>query len=160
VRAIRVADSFAAIYEKTVVSPTGLPGDTADLFAHGYDGGLTLANESRSVAPGTVFQVPLTIENRSQAVWSSNSQFPIYASYHLYRRIDDHDELVTFDNRRTALPESIGLGERITMRIDVAAPARLGSYVAEIDLVQEGVSWFVLKGMRTRSLTFRVVGSA
>ena len=98
----------------------------------------------------------IALENRGNAVWSSVSQFPVYASYHLSRRGADGDVLQAFDNARTCLPWEIGPGQRVTLSVELTAPSEPGEYVAEIDLVHEFVTWFAAKGFERRAVTFRV----
>ena len=140
-RVIRVSDSFGAVYEKA----DGAPGD---LFARFYDGRLSVLDAPSEVAPASVFEVTVAIENRGNAVWTSVSQFPVYASYHLQ----------SYDNPRTPLPSAIGPGQRVTMAVHVTAPREPGDYVVEIDLVHEFVAWFASKGLESRAVPFRVSG--
>lgn len=150
VRTLRVSDSFSAVYEK-------VSGGRGDLFAHFYDGDLSLAGAvPASVRPGTVFEVPIALENRGNAVWCSASQFPVYASYHLSRDSAAGQALVAFDNPRTPLPRECGSGEHLTMRLEVMSPLEPGDYVAEIDLVHEYVSWFAPRGLTSRAVRFTV----
>lgn len=150
-RVLRVSDSFAAIYEKA-------EGADRDPFARFYDGLLSLLDAPSVVSPGSVFRVALALENRGNAVWTSVSQFPVYASYHLSRRGAGGDVLQSYDNARTPLPSEIGPGERLTMAVEVTAPREPGEYIAEIDLVHEFVAWFASKGMGRHCVSFRVSG--
>ena len=145
----RVSDSFAAVYEKA-------PGGDRDLFAGFYAGRLDVLEAPGAVAPGATFGVTIAIENHSNAVWTTVSQFPVRASYHLSRRRGTGDELLTFDNVRTRLPSEIAPGQRMTMTLDVVAPIETGEYVADIDLVQEFVAWFATKGLDRHTVSFRV----
>ena len=146
---MRVSDSFNAIYEKA-------DGAECDLFARFYDGRLSVLDAPSEVAPASVFGVAIALENRGNAVWSSVSQFPVYASYHLSRRGADGDVLQSFDNVRTCLPSEIGPGQRVTLSVELTAPSEPGEYVAEIDLVHEFVTWFAAKGFERRAVTFQV----
>lgn len=152
-RALRVSDSFAAVYEKGIAAER-------DPFARFYGGQLTVVDAPSDVAPGAVFRVEIALENRGNAVWTSVSQFPVYASYHLSRHTAAGDVLASFDNIRTRLPFEVEPGQRVTLAVDVAAPGEPGEYVAEVDLVHEYVSWFAAKGLGRRSVRFRVAAGA
>jgi SAM-dependent methyltransferase len=148
-RVLRVSDSFSAVYEKA-------DGADRDLFARFYDGRLTVLDAPSVVAPESVFRVAITLENRSNAVWSSVSHFPVLASYHLSRRTAGGDLLQSFDNARTRLPLDLGPGQHATLAVEVKAPSEPGEYVAEIDLVHESVAWFASKGLGSQRVPFRV----
>jgi hypothetical protein len=63
--------------------------------------------------------------------------------------LDGAGNVVSNDDGRTALAQDLRSGETLTMRLVVNAPAQPGEYVLEVDVVQEGVSWFGLKGSTT-----------
>ena len=139
-RVLRVSDSFCAVYEKA-------DGADRDLFAHFYEGRLAIVDAPTAVTPASVFRVTISLENLGNAVWTSVSQFPVYASYHLSRRTDGGDVLESFDNPRTRLPCEIEPGHRATMAVEITAPHKPGEYAVEIDLVHEYVSWFAPKAL-------------
>jgi SAM-dependent methyltransferase len=149
-KVLRVSDSFSAVYEKA-------DGANRDLFARFYDGRLSVLDAPSDVAPASVFRVTIALENRSNAVWSPVSHFPVQASYHLSRRTSGEDVLQSFDNARTPLASELGPGQQATMAVEVTAPSEPGEYVAEIDLVHESVTWFASKGLEgSRAVRFRV----
>ncbi len=148
-RTLRVSDSFSAVYEKA-------DGADRDLFARFYDGRLRVLDAPRDVAPGSVFRVAIAVENRGNAVWTSVSQFPVHASYHLSRRGAGGDVPQSFDNVRTPLPSEIPPGQDATLSVNVTAPSEPGEYIAEIDLVHEFVTWFASKGLGSQPVPFRV----
>ena len=151
VRALRVADSFAAVYEKA-------PGGGSDLFEGFYRGTAALAEGSlRQISRGETLEVRLILENRGDAVWSSSSQFPVLTSYHLHRRTGSNTVPVTFDNPRTRLPHEVQPGEGADVSVQLHAPLEPGHYIVELDLVHEYVAWFSSKGMRLPTLDVRVV---
>ena len=148
-RTTRVGESFAAIYEKAY-------GGDPDVFAGFYEGRLTVVDAPGEVDAGSIFPVTISVENRGNAVWTSVSQFPVHASFHLSRRNGDSDVLQSFDNARTPLPSEIGPGQRATIAVTVTAAWEPGEYVAEIDLVHESVRWFASKGLGYHPVRFRV----
>jgi SAM-dependent methyltransferase len=153
VQTLRVCESFCAVYRKRVETrgapaPTGIAG----LFEGAYRGRLTVGGESvRQVRSGTPWSIPVTIENSSYAVWCSHSQFPVHASYHLYRRTGAGDELVSYDNLRTPLPGAIDPGGRTEVSLAGTAILEPGTYVVAIDLVHEYITWFAPKGFEART---------
>ena len=150
-RVFRVADSFTAVYEKG-------PGGSADLFERFYQGTATLLSApAESITSGGTLEARLELENRGNAVWTSSSQFPVRASYHLTRRNGAETTMIAFDNRRTQLQHEIGPGERATVAVHIQAPMEPGEYVAQLDVVQEYVAWFGGKGLACPLVRFVVV---
>jgi SAM-dependent methyltransferase len=149
-RVFRIADSFAAVYEKSA-------GGSLDLLERFYAGHLSVAEGIPCIArPGETLEMPLVVRNNGNAVWCSSSQFPVLASYHLHRRRERAATLLAFDNPRTPLPAELEPGQQLTMLLRVAAPHEPGEYVAEIDLVHEYISWFAQKGMSGPTVEFAV----
>jgi hypothetical protein len=111
------------------------------------------------VTTGATWTVPLTIENRSHVVWCSASHFMIRASYHLYRRVDGRDELVSFNNVRTPLPHPLAPGQHVTIALEIAAIGEPGDYVADVEMVHEIVIWFADRGFLGFRLPFTVLAA-
>jgi SAM-dependent methyltransferase len=159
VQVLRVSDSFAAVYRKA--DHARRRGEAAglreDLFAGFYRGRLAIAGDTPPrVAPGGLLDIPVLLENRGNATWCSKSQFPVAASYHLYRVEPSGTSLLSFDNPRTPLPAALDPGQDAAVVLRVDAPERPGDYAAEIDLVHEYVSWFAEKGLPSATVRFRV----
>jgi SAM-dependent methyltransferase len=161
VQVIRVCDSFSAGYRKPdpVAHRTATRDAHADVFAGFYRGRLSLAGDPpKRGEPFQVFELLVLVENRSNAVWCSTSQFPVYASHHMYRLDGGTRTTVSFDNARSPLPAELGPGENTTAIVHITAPGEPGNYAAEIDLVHEYVSWFAEKGMVPITVPFSVTG--
>jgi hypothetical protein len=60
--------------------------------------------------------------------------------------LSENNVAVVNDDGRSGLLYDLNPGEEIEIPLTVTAPERPGTYVLEIDMVQEGVSWFALKG--------------
>jgi SAM-dependent methyltransferase len=149
VRIHRICDSFAAVYEKVDAADP-------DLFSGFYDGTLSAVAatdwEAGSSDPAALIQV----RNAGTGAWCEQSVFPVRASYHLYRMDAGARVPVSFDNARTVLPSAIEPGGQLTVTLQISKPAQPGQYVAEVDLVHEGVRWFSERGLRPLVLTFSV----
>lgn len=152
VQALRVCESFCAVYRKRGdVSGAPAPTGIAGLFEGAYRGRLEVGDEPvAEVRSGAPWSIPMTIENDSHAAWCSHSQFPVHASYHLYRRSGKGDALVAYDNVRTPLPGVINPGARTHLSLAGAPIAEPGTYVVDIDLVHEYITWFAPQGFETQ----------
>ena len=60
------------------------------------------------------------------------------------------------DDGRAPLASDLRPGESREMELTVNAPKEPGEYTLEVDGLQEGVSWFALKGSKTARARVRV----
>jgi hypothetical protein len=63
--------------------------------------------------------------------------------------LDAAGKVLINDDGRSALLQNLAPGETTELSLTVNAPAGPGRYLLEIDMLQEGVSWFGLAGSRT-----------
>ena len=91
----------------------------------------------------------LTLVNRTKSNWSSRGKYPVYLSYHL---LDEHQNLVQFDNERFPLPSKIRPGTQTNLTIRLRHPLEAGTYFLEFDLVKEGAFWFQEKGYSSQKI--------
>jgi SAM-dependent methyltransferase len=154
IRVHRASDSFAAVYQKAGVDRAGDP----DLFDGFYTGELSVATPAVDGSGGTL-TVGITIRNHGNGVWCERSLFPVRASYHLYRIEGGGKTLTSFDNLRTPLGFEVGPGGELTIPLQIARPGEPGAYVAEVDLVHEGMRWFSERGVGVVPIAFTVTAT-
>lgn len=70
--------------------------------------------------------------------------------------LDENGKTVANDDGRAALLKKLDPGDSVTMNLVVNAPRNPGNYILELDMLQEGVSWFGLEGSATVRLPVRV----
>jgi hypothetical protein len=70
--------------------------------------------------------------------------------------LDAEGRTVTNDDGRGTLPRDLQPGEETDITFQVNAPTRPGDYLLELDMLQEGVSWFALKGSPTLRVPLKV----
>jgi hypothetical protein len=63
--------------------------------------------------------------------------------------LDPSGKTVINDDGRSALLRNLDPGETVEVLLTINAPASPGLYVLEIDMLQEGVTWFGLAGSKT-----------
>jgi hypothetical protein len=111
---------------------------------------------ARAAAKARV-DVRVAVRNAGGAVWLARerglSPLQLSAANHW---LDPSGRPVTNDDGRGALPHDLRPGEEAEITFAVNAPRRPGVYLLEIDMLQEGVSWFALKGSGTLRVPVKV----
>jgi 4-amino-4-deoxy-L-arabinose transferase-like glycosyltransferase len=109
------------------------------------------------VAAKARVKLRVAVRNAGGAVWLARerglSPLQLSAANHW---LDPSGHVVTNDDGRGALPRDLRPGEEAEINFAVNAPHRPGDYLLEIDMLQEGVSWFALKGSRTLRVPVKV----
>lgn len=112
----------------------------------------------RDVAAGSAFAVTLRVRNTSDHTWSQPHVGPLAVGNHW---LDATGELMLIqDDGRAPLLQTVPPGLEWPVLLTLRAPADAGTYVGEIDLVHEGVTWFGHKGSPTLRFTMRVTHDA
>lgn len=101
--------------------------------------------------------VSVRVKNTSALPWlgreRSGEEYQISLGNHW---IDPNGQIIANDDGRSPLLKDLGPGEEVELSLTINTPRRAGDYILEIDMVQEGVSWFGLKGSPTQRLRVRV----
>ncbi|MPZ76362.1 MAG: hypothetical protein GEU77_07540 [Deltaproteobacteria bacterium] len=107
---------------------------------------------------GTQVTVDVSLRNTSTSTWpskpDSSNRNAVHLSYHWATEKGDR---VIYDGVRTVLPQDVRSGDSVALKTTVRAPERIGRYILEMTLVQEGVAWFPDKGGEKISVPVRVV---
>jgi len=115
------------------------------------------ARESWTVEPGAMFTVPVKVTNTSPVAWKPA---PI-SGISLVNRWNNTRKkiLVTLDGRAKL---ATGLKPNATVELDLiaTAPEKPGRYFMELDLADEGITWFNKKGSASTLLNVNVVASS
>jgi hypothetical protein len=93
------------------------------------------------VAP-LVGQVKLS--NSSSFAWTTSGSAAVRLAYHW---LDVTGSVIAWDGQRTPLPADVPIGGTVILPVAISTPAKPGTYVLQIDLVREGVSWFSAAGV-------------
>ena len=113
------------------------------------------------LAVGEVILVPITLRNAGSLTWTWGGGNPVRLGYRYYR----NRRLLTQPPERelrTDIPEDVLPGQTVVVEARIALPVEPGNYTLELDLVQEGVSWFKDEGspVLTRWLTVEAPSAA
>ena len=113
-----------------------------------YSGTVALEGRAPSAAaPGEEIPVSILVRNTSTRTWSQPGAGPMAAGNHWLDATGAR--MLHQDDARAPLPQMLRAGEECLLVLRMRAPGEPGRYVAEIDLVHEGVTWFEYKGSST-----------
>ena len=101
--------------------------------------------------------VRVAVRNEGNVVWiaSERGTSPLQLSLGNHW-LDAAGNAVVNDDGRSLLARDLRPGEEVEITLVVTAPSRAGDYLLELDMLQEGVSWFGSKGSKTLRLPVRV----
>jgi hypothetical protein len=107
--------------------------------------------------PGATSGLGVRVTNLAGARWPcAGTRNPIQLGNHWLSR---DGKLVTNDDGRAGMPGLVEPGDAGVFNIEVTAPTRPGSYILELDMVEEGVTWFAGQGSQCLRLPVKVSGS-
>ena len=119
---------------------------------------ISVPGVAATVPKGEQLQLSVFIKNAGDTLWPgcerSAGKFQINLGSHW---LNANGQVASQEEGRSPIPADLAPGQEITLSFAVAAPAEPGLYVLEFDMVQEGVSWFGLKGSRTCRARITVV---
>ena len=141
----------------TVCATEGPPRQPSQLADEDFRAELRAVEVPARVAAKARVEVRVAVRNAGGAVWLARerglSPLQLSAANHW---LDPSGSVVMNDDGRGALPRDLRPGDEADITFAVNAPRRPGDYLLEIDMLQEGVSWFALKGSRTLRVPVRV----
>lgn len=108
---------------------------------------------------GAYASIVVRVTNRGDVTWPHD----IPAGRHIClgnHWLRDDGSRVVDDDARTFLPRPVAPGDTVDLPLRVQAPETPGRYLLEVDLVQEHVSWFALKGSATARVPVAVTGAS
>ncbi len=99
----------------------------------------------------------VVVRNTSNATWLARERgsapFQISLGNHW---LDSAGREAVHDDGRASVPRDVRPGEEVEVKLVVNAPKHPGVYVLELDMLQEGVSWFAHRGSPTVRLPVTV----
>ncbi len=107
-----------------------------------------IAPTAQAVRSEALFTTAVTLRNTGTVTWRRSGEQPTRLAHHWYRTDSDR-ALLTFEGRRTELPEDVPPGGVVHVAALAQAPVAGGTYRLAWDLVQEDVAWFSEKGNPT-----------
>jgi 4-amino-4-deoxy-L-arabinose transferase-like glycosyltransferase len=111
---------------------------------------ISVANPPARLRMGQQTTIEVSVKNPSKAVWlvpeRNRAPFQVHVGNHW---LDTNGKMIINDDGRAYLPRDLPPAESADVPLIINAPSRAGEYLLEIDMLQEGVSWFGLKGSQT-----------
>ncbi|MBZ5501173.1 MAG: class I SAM-dependent methyltransferase [Acidobacteriia bacterium] len=116
----------------------------------GFRASIEIDNMPATLEAGSPHDLQVRVTNSSPVAWprgqhSSGRDVIVLGNHWLLA----DGKPFTPDDGRTALTDGLRPSETAYVPLRVIAPTAPGSYLLELDMVQEGVSWFAPKGSRT-----------
>jgi hypothetical protein len=90
-----------------------------------------------AAAAGSAITIPVAIMNTGSLTWDPAQKFAL--AYHVSTAAGS---VLVWNGTRTQLAGPVAPGQTVLVNAQVQAPAQPGVYGIQIDLVQEGVTWF------------------
>lgn len=107
-------------------------------------------NPPETMSAGQQATVQVKVKNNSDVSWpavgDADGRYQVKLGNHW---LDQNSKPVVVDDGRTPLPADLKPGAEIELPLTVTAPTKPGSYILQIDVVQENVAWSGDKGNTT-----------
>jgi hypothetical protein len=117
--------------------------ETAPLADEAFNAGLSAADVPPMMRAGEEATVRVTVKNLSEYVWPARGRKDLtYTLKVADSWLDGDGALVNNLDGRNNLPRDLWPGEEAVATLKIKAPDRPGDYILEIDMVQEGVTFF------------------
>jgi hypothetical protein len=129
----------------------------------GFKAEISIAEPPKQLRAGQVEVLNIKIKNTSNVVWwqrggetndRSDNIFYIAAGN---RWLDKDGKLTSEPEGHNGIPRDLKPGEEAEMALQITAPKTPGEWTLDLDMVQEGVSWFSDKGSPTTKVKVTVV---
>ena len=129
----------------------------------GFKAEISLTEAPERLRTGQVAIINIKVKNNSDVIWwqrggettdQTGNKFYIAAG----NRWRDKDGNMTSEiEGHNGIPKDLKPGEETEMTLQITAPKEPGEWFMELDMVQEGVSWFSDKGSPATKVKVQVV---
>lgn len=128
--------------------PSGLSYEA--LPRSGFRAHVSVPRPPETAQPGSQMTLQVTVRNISGVTWPAADQIKLGNHWLADKRI------VVRDDGRVSLPKDLPPTHDVVLPLVVQVPAEPGSYILELDMVQEMVTWFKDRGSKTTKLRIEV----
>jgi 4-amino-4-deoxy-L-arabinose transferase-like glycosyltransferase len=107
---------------------------------------------------GQKLSIRVSVKNLSDVTWFARERgaapFQLNVGNHW---LDQSGRELMHDDGRAPLPRNLAPGETLELELFVNAPRVAGTYILELDMLQEGVAWFATQGSNPVRMPIRIV---
>ena len=148
---------LAAANPYTLAIAREAPRTRAPLPPEAFRAELSILSAPRNFPAKERAPLRVRVKNLSPVVWLARERgggpYQVSLGNHW---LDRNGKTLINDDGRSALLRDLKPGESMELLLAVNSPAQPGDYVLEIDMLQEGVTWFGLVGSATVRVPVRV----
>jgi 4-amino-4-deoxy-L-arabinose transferase-like glycosyltransferase len=116
----------------------------------GFRADIKLLIQPNELIAGQTAMLLVRVKNTSDTTWlaceRSRGLYQVSLGNHW---LNPSGTIITNDDGRTALFVDLKPGEETDLSLTINPPGRRGEYFLEVDMLQEGVSWFALRGSQS-----------
>jgi hypothetical protein len=129
----------------------------------GFKAEISLPDPPERLRTGQVAVINIKVKNTSDVIWfqrggettdRTDNKFYIAAGN---RWLDKDGKLTSETEGHNGIPKDLKPGEETEITLQITAPKAPGEWVMELDMVQEGVTWFRDKGSQTTKVKLQIV---
>ncbi len=107
--------------------------------------------------PNQTLVLTAVVKNNSPEHWPSQRMAQAVHALKLANHwLDRHGNVVSLDDGRTLIEQDVPPGGSVSVPLTINTPPQAGSYILELDLVQELIAWFGNKGSPTLRIPVQV----
>jgi 4-amino-4-deoxy-L-arabinose transferase-like glycosyltransferase len=118
-------------------------------------------NIPRSLKAGEAATIRVAVRNGGDVTWYAGERPSVPLQVRLGNHwLDQNLNTLVNDDGRSALLRDLAPGQETEIDLTINPPINSGKYILEIDLLQEGVSWFGLRGSKTLQLPITIGAEA
>ncbi len=144
-----LAPGGAAVFDMTAAMRT------VNLPAGSHRASIAAVEPRDSFSAGQSAILTFTVTNASDLTWPAGSLTRLGNHW----RTPEGESVALDDGRTSVVPSNVEPGGSVTVNLTVAAPEKPGRYVLELDVVEEGVTWFAQQGSAVLDLPVHVAGT-
>jgi len=145
---LRVLKPGGLVIFQLTSEPIAVPVENYRLPDSAFQARIMIDQPFSRIEPNEQRRLSVRVQNCSDIVWPHD--LPFCAKLRVGNHwLDAAGTTIINDDGRFSLPRDLAPHEEISMSLIVTGPKEPGQYILEIDMVQEGVSWFKDRGCAT-----------
>ena len=111
-----------------------------------YGEQFSVTNQTIENVQGQTLSINVLVKNTSSFIWTHAGVNPVQMSYHI---LDENKKVINYEGLRVNLPDDLRPSQQVTLPLTVKELVQPGNYFIQLDMVQEGMTWFEKRGGAT-----------